>query len=86
MDPMCPSIIVIQTQHLVSFIIGFVGEVLDTVATGVSQILDDLGSWLVVMANNCTAMTKLTTGIFGDNGGLVYWINEKILWFMGELF
>ncbi len=27
-------------------------------------------------------MHELTIGIFGEQGGLIYWCNEKLLWLM----
>jgi hypothetical protein len=30
-------------------------------------------------------MSDLTVGIFGENGGLIYWLNEKLLWLMEQI-
>ena len=85
-DPMCPSTMIYQVQHLVAFVVGLIGKVLGTVSTGVNQILTDLGALFLTYSENCTVMASLTTGIFGDNMGLIYWINMKILWLLGQLF
>ena len=76
---LCPSTVVLQVQHLLAFFVGLTGQVLSTVATGVQQILTDIGTLVTNYSSNCTAMASLTTGIFGDNGGLIYWINQKQL-------
>ena len=31
------------------------------------------------------AMHELTIGIFGEQGGLIYWCNEKLLWLMEQI-
>ena len=30
-------------------------------------------------------MDKATVGVFGENGGLIYWINSKLLWLMEQI-
>ena len=30
-------------------------------------------------------MDKATVGVFGENGGLIYWINYKLLWLMEQI-
>lgn len=82
----CPTPVSYQVQYLVSFIVGLIGQILDSLSAGVATILTDLGSVFTGAAGNCTQMAMLTTGIFGNDGGLIYWINEKILWFLAELF
>ena len=80
MSPYCPQFVAFQVQHLVSFFVGLAGQVLGTVATGVNQILTDLGSLFTDYSSNCTPMAQPTTGTFGDNVRLIYWISLKRLW------
>jgi len=30
-------------------------------------------------------MEGATVGVFGENGGLIYWLNEKLLWLMENI-
>jgi hypothetical protein len=30
-------------------------------------------------------MNDLTIGIFGEQGGLIYWCNEKLLWLLEQI-
>lgn len=79
MGPTCPVVATYQVQFLMQFIVGLAGQILAAVSSGLSTILTDVGSVFTGTANNCSAMAMLTTGIFGNDGGLIYWINQKQL-------
>ena len=67
---------------LTGFIIGLVGEVLDEIGI----MLASLGATFSGYASDPLVVGALNLGIFGENGGLIYWLNEKVLWLIGELF
>ena len=60
--------------HLVTYVVATIGEVLSAVG---QAFIDD--------ADNIYRMTLLTRGIFGENGGLIYWCNEKLLWMLEQM-
>ena len=41
-----------------------------------------IGGVFTSSAAEPAAMNTLTIGIFGENGGLIYWLNDKIIWRM----
>ena len=41
-------------------------------------------SWTDAAANPLY-MKFLTVGIFGENGGLIYWCNEKLVWLIEQI-
>jgi hypothetical protein len=71
-----PTIESLQVQYLVSFIVGLVGELI----VELSEAFNDFGLTVSSYAGNTTVMATLTTGIFGNDGGLIYWINEKVFY------
>lgn len=73
----CPSTVVWQMQHRLAMPMALAGHLLSAVATGVHQILKDVGALLISYAANCTPMAWLTTDASGHNRGLVYWIDAK---------
>jgi hypothetical protein len=44
-----------------------------------------IGDAFSSMAVDPAWMNKLTLGIFGENGGLIYWLNEKLLWMLENI-
>ncbi len=66
---------------LTGFIIGLVGEILAEVGT----MVGNLGATFGLYAEDPLVVGALNLGIFGENGGLIYWLNEKVLWLIGEL-
>ena len=59
---------------LVSYIVGMIGE-----------HLGGVGSAFTDSAADSLQMNELTLGIFGEQGGLIYWCNEKLLWLMDNI-
>ena len=60
--------------YLVQFIKDLIGE-----------ILSNWGHAWTDSAANPFHMKVLTIGIFGENGGLIYWCNEKLLWLLENI-
>ena len=58
-------------QYLVIYIVNLIGD-----------ILHAIGGVFTSSAAEPYAMNTLTIGIFGENGGLIYWLNDKIIWRM----
>ncbi len=50
----------------------------------VGSIMSAIGGVFSSSAAEPAAMTTLTIGIFGENGGLIYWLNEKMLWMLEQ--
>ena len=59
---------------LVTYIVGLVGDIMSAIGDAFTADAVDAG-----------AMNDLTVGIFGENGGLIYWCNEKLLWLMEQI-
>ena len=59
---------------LVAYIVGMIGE-----------HLGGVGSAFSFLAADPLVMDELTIGIFGEQGGLIYWCNEKLLWLMENI-
>ncbi len=68
-------------QGLVGFIIGLVGEVLDEAGA----MLARLGVTFFGYSIDPAVIGAVNTGIFGENGGWLYWINDENLWMMNEV-
>ena len=64
----------IDVQGLVAYITDIVGS-----------IMSAIGGVFTSSAADGAAMTQLTVGIFGEQGGLIYWCNEKLLWLMEQI-
>ena len=58
----------------VTYIVGLVGDIMSAIGGAITATATDGG-----------AMSDLTIGIFGENGGLIYWLNEKLLWLMEQI-
>ncbi len=61
-------------EYLVQFILDLIGN-----------ILANWGHAWTDSAANPLHMWVLTTGIFGEQGGLIYWCNEKLLWLLDQI-
>ena len=76
-----PAIELLQVQYLVSFIVGLVGELI----IEISDAFAAFGLTVSTAAADANTMAALTTGIFGTNSGLIYWINEKVFYVIENL-
>ena len=63
-----------DVKYLVIYIVGLVGDSLSAIGEVFRYDAADAG-----------AMSDLTLGFFGENGGFFYWLNEKLLWMMEQL-
>jgi hypothetical protein len=61
----------IDLFYLVEYIVNTIGEIMSAIGGVFSADAADAG-----------VMGGLTIGIFGENGGLIYWLNDKIIWRM----
>ena len=64
----------VDLQELVTYIVDTIGS-----------IMSSIGSTFTAQASNPGVMGGLTTGIFGEQGGLIYWANEKLLWLLEQI-
>ena len=71
----------LQVQHLVAFIVGLVGELI----IEIGGMLTSFGGTVKTYGACADVMQSLTTGIFGTNDGLIYWINDKIFYLIREM-
>ena len=71
-----PTIEMLQVQYLVSFMVGLLGELIQEL----SVAFQNFGVTVADAAADGNAMAALTTGIFGTDSGLIYWINEKVFY------
>ena len=71
-----PAIELLQVQYLVSFIVGLVGELVQEMSAAFASF----GGTVSAAAADVNTMAALTTGIFGTDSGLIYWINEKVFY------
>jgi len=72
-----PTIDILQVQHLVSYVIGLIGTLVDDIGIA----FNDFGATTVSSAAaDSNAMPMLTTGIFGTHSGLIYWLNNKLFY------
>ena len=63
-----------DVQFLVTYISDLIGN-----------IWGNWGHYWTDAAANPLYVKILTVGIFGENGGLIYWCNEKLLWLMENI-
>ncbi len=63
-----------DVTYFLAYIVGLVGTIVSSIGATISGGVTTPG-----------AMYALTQGIFGANGGLIYFINEKILWLMDNI-
>lgn len=71
-----PTIEVMQVQYLVAFCVGLCGEFIQALG----KAFADFGVTVCTYSGDGNAMAALTTGIFGTESGLIYWINGKLFW------
>ena len=64
----------LDLEYLVTYIVGLVGSIVSAIGAAFSAGTTTPGQ-----------MTMLTTGIFGENGGLIYWLNQKIVWLVDQV-
>jgi hypothetical protein len=63
-----------DVQYLVKFTVGLIGDIISAIGESFQHGAS------VPLYNKI-----LTIGIFGENGGLIYWLNEKLLWLMEQI-
>ena len=78
---MTPTMVNFQVQYLVSFIVGLIGDLTGLLSGAVTTF----GTHLTTSSGNMTTMAALTTGIFGTENGLIYWINDKVFYLLTHL-
>ncbi len=61
-------------KFLVMWITGIIGG-----------FFEGIGKAFTDSAANPLQMNDLTLGIFGEQGGLIYWCNEKLLWLIEQI-
>jgi conserved repeat domain len=61
-------------DKFIEYVVGLIGAILSAVGSAIGATAADAGS-----------MFDLTVGIFGENGGLIYWLNEKMLWMLEQV-
>ena len=61
-------------ENLVKYTVGLIGEIIWSVGDAITASAADTGD-----------MHDLTIGIFSDDGGLIFWYNEKLLWMMEQI-
>jgi hypothetical protein len=50
-----------------------------------SGAMIEFGNHLICASEDVDTMLALTTGIFGTNSGLIYWINNKVIYLVENL-
>jgi hypothetical protein len=63
-----------DVQLFVTYIVGLIGDIISAIGDAISASAADPGM-----------MEDLTYGIFSEEGGLIYWLNEKLLWMMEQI-
>ncbi len=76
-----PVVESLQVQYLVAFIVQLLGQLLGHLSVAVASF----GTDLVNAGGDAGTMANLTTGIFGTNSGLIYWINDKVFYLIQNL-
>ena len=76
-----PAMESLQVQYLVAFIVGLLGRLIELISGAMAVFGNDL----ITESKNTDTMAALTTGIFGTNSGLIYWINEKVFYLINHL-
>ena len=61
------------------------GSLVEFLTLMLGDAFHGIGSAYKSLAVDALWMDKLTTGIFGENGGLIYWLNDKLLWMLEEI-
>ncbi len=70
-----------DVQYLVAFIVQMVGKLIELI----SGALVEFGLFVTQAGGDAGTMENLTTGIFGTNSGLIYWINDKVFYLINTL-
>jgi len=78
---MTPTVSNFQVQYLVSFITGLVGDLVNLIAGSIATF----GTHVTIASGNADLMANLTSGIFGTQNGLIYWINDKVFYVLEKL-
>ena len=76
-----PAIESLQVQYLVAFVVQMLG----TLTGYIGDAITLFGGDLVAAGSDAGTMQNLTTGIFGTNSGLIYWINDKVFYLIENL-
>ncbi len=63
-----------DVTYFLAYIVGLIGDIVTAVGAAISAGLTTPG-----------AMYKLTQGIFGANGGWIYWMNEENSWMIDQV-
>jgi hypothetical protein len=71
----------LPVQYLVAFVVGLIGDLITLIAPAVGEF----GSHLLCASEDVDTMLALTTGIFGTNSGLIYWINNKVFYLIENM-
>ncbi len=71
----------LQVQFLVAFIVQMLGQLGGYIADALGFFAGDL----VLAGADESVMANLTTGIFGTESGLIYWINDKVFYLITNL-
>ncbi len=69
----------------VSYFVAFIVQMLGTLTEYIGDAIVLFGGDLVAEGQDVGAMANLTTGIFGTNSGLIYWINDKVFYLIENL-
>ena len=70
-----PEIEQLQVQYLVKFMVALWGDLVRELGGAITN----LGADISAESQNAQSMAELTTGIFGTNSGLLYWLNDYII-------
>ena len=75
-----PALESLQVQYVVAFVVGLLGRLIELI----SGAMATFGNDLITQSADPLTMQALTTGIFGTNSGLIYWMNDKTF-YMAEI-
>ncbi len=67
-----PQIEVLQVQYLVKYVVELVG----VLVANLGGVMGRVGAGIAAQSEDPETMAELTTGIFGTNSGLIYWLND----------
>ena len=76
-----PAIESLQVQYLVAFVVGQLGRLIELI----SGAMATYGNDLISAGSDPLRMQALTTGIFGTNSGIIYWINDKEFYVVSKM-
>ncbi len=76
-----PALESLQVQYLVMFLVSMLGALTGYIAAAIGSFGVDLAA----AGQDAGAMANLTTGIFGTNSGLIYWINDNAIYIIDSL-